>query len=63
MENPVEELKRLISQDSQIDVAESLGISPQYLSDVINERRAPGKKVLKALGLKLVKSYERIKKK
>ena len=38
--------------------ATNLGISPQYLSDVIAGRRAPGAKILTALGLRRVVTYE-----
>jgi transcriptional regulator with XRE-family HTH domain len=35
---------------SQKVVASRLGISPQYLNDILRGRREPGEKVLKALG-------------
>lgn len=31
--------------------ASALGLAPAYLSDVLNGRRAPGPKILEALGL------------
>lgn len=46
-----------IDQSSQKDVARGLGISPQYLCDIIHYRRAPGVKVLKALGLRKIILY------
>jgi DNA-binding transcriptional regulator YdaS (Cro superfamily) len=59
MPNPIDELNRLIAADSQTAVAKTLGISPQYLSDVINQRRLPGKKILAALGLERVVTHRR----
>ena len=59
MENPLIELRRLIESASQVDVAKQLGISPQYLSDVLNNRRQPGKAVLDGLGLERVLTYRR----
>lgn len=37
-------------------------ISSPYVSDVLNGRRMPGKKILTALGLIKVVGYERMKK-
>jgi len=34
------------------DVARDLRVSVQYLHDVVNGRRKPGKKLLRAMGLK-----------
>ncbi len=62
MENPISEIQRMLDESSQIDVAKELGVSPQYLSDVVNERRKPGKKILKPLGLERVTSYRRTRK-
>ena len=59
MENPLIELRRLIESASQVDVAKQLGISPQYLSDVLNNRRQPGKAVLDGLGVERVLTYRR----
>lgn len=57
MENPISELRRLVSESTQKDVADQLGISQQYLSDVLNDRKAPGAKILDALGLQRVAMY------
>lgn len=38
--------------------AESLGVSQQYLTDVIKGRRDPGDKILSALGLQSRVVYE-----
>lgn len=40
-------------------VAESLNISPQYMSDLKDGNREPGETVLKALGLERVVSYRK----
>jgi DNA-binding transcriptional regulator YdaS (Cro superfamily) len=44
---------------SQAAAAAELGISTAYLSDVKNGRRAPGDKLLAALGLKRSIQYEK----
>lgn len=44
---------------SQKALAQHLGISQQYLNDVVRLRRDPSEKLLKSLGLKKVISYER----
>jgi hypothetical protein len=42
------------------DWARKNALSPAYVSDVLNGRRDPGSKILKALGLKCVKDYRRV---
>ena len=42
-------------------LAKELGISRQYLNDVLSGYREPGKKVLDALGLERVVTYARRK--
>lgn len=37
--------------------AKHIGVSPQYLNDVLRGRREPGKKILRALGLEKVVLY------
>lgn len=39
--------------------AESLGVSQQYLGDILNRGKAPGKKVLEATGFERVVVYRR----
>lgn len=46
---------------SQLVLAQRLGISPQYLCDVLAGRREPGGKLLKALGYRRVVVYEEIR--
>jgi helix-turn-helix protein len=40
-------------------LAKELGVSPQYLSDVLNEKREPGDSILIPLGLHRVVVYEK----
>lgn len=44
---------------SQKTVAFNLGVSPQYLSDILRYKRLPGDKILKALGLRKEITYVR----
>lgn len=45
-------LKREVERiGSQVEYAAKLGISPQYLSNILQGHRGPGSDVLKALGL------------
>jgi transcriptional regulator with XRE-family HTH domain len=50
-EDVLSELKRRQGDGSQKALAERIGVSPQYLVDVIKKRREPGPKILKALGI------------
>lgn len=43
---------RIETEGSQMAVARNLGVSPQYLSDVLRRQRSPGEKILEPLGLK-----------
>lgn len=45
---------------SQKKAAETWGISPAFLSDVLNGKRDPGAKLLTALGFRRVVSYEHV---
>jgi hypothetical protein len=45
---------------SQKEYANSLGISPAYLNDVIQGRREPGEKILRAIGLEKRVSYVKV---
>jgi len=58
MIDPLEELSKQVEKDgSQLALAKRMGISPAYLSDVLNGRCNVGEKVLMFLGLKV--TYER----
>jgi transcriptional regulator with XRE-family HTH domain len=45
---------------TQVALARELGVSTGYLNDVLQERREPGPKVLKALRLRRRVVYETI---
>lgn len=49
--------RQIALSDSQDAYAKRLGISPQYLSNIVNGVRQPGKKLLSALGLEKVIAY------
>ena len=44
---------------SQASSAKAHGVSPAYLSDVLNGRREPGEAILSALGLTRVAVYQK----
>ena len=44
--------------DNQAEAAKALGVSSQYLTDVLTGNRQPGPKILKALNLRRVFRYE-----
>ena len=50
--------EQAVKAGSQKALAEELGVSSQYLGDVISEKREPGKKILSALKLRKVIKYE-----
>lgn len=58
----VKYLQKLVNDNfaGQKEFAVKIGVSPQYLSDVLNKRRDPGPKFLAALGFKKVVTYKRL---
>jgi transcriptional regulator with XRE-family HTH domain len=50
-------LRKRLDGKTQAALAEELGITPAYLSDILNLRREPGPVVLRALGLEKVVTY------
>lgn len=58
---PLQKIQQKLKEYSQKDLADQLGVSPAYLSDVINGRREAGEKMLAALGLEKVVSYRKRK--
>ncbi len=46
---------------SQQEFARRMGISAQYINDVVRGRREPGQKILDALGIERVVSYRDIR--
>ncbi len=61
MINPIDELLKLTKVKTQRQVADDLGVSAQYLTDVLKGRRAPGKKILDGLGLERLIIYRKRK--
>jgi transcriptional regulator with XRE-family HTH domain len=51
-------LRGRLDKGSQRTAAIALGVSQQYLSDVLTGARTPGPKILWALGLRRVMGYE-----
>lgn len=43
---------------SQQEFANQIGVSLSYLNDVLHGRREPGEKILSAIGVRKVVSYE-----
>lgn len=59
--DPVREIRRrLKSGITQDQLAQDLGISAPYLSDVIHGKRDPGPKVVQALGLEKRITYRKL---
>lgn len=52
-------LERRIAKSTAKQVAEDIGVSASYLSEVIRGSRDPGPKILDALGLEKVVTYRR----
>jgi plasmid maintenance system antidote protein VapI len=46
----IEELKRRVAESTQRHVAESLGVAPQFLCDVLKRRRNVSETLANALG-------------
>jgi len=61
-EQLVEMLLKMKGDGKQTELALRLGISPQYLNDVLAGTRHPGKLLLAVLGLKKVIEYRAIDK-
>lgn len=56
----MERLRReIVRNGNQKRTAEALGISQQFLTDVLKGRRSPGPKLLKAMGLERKIEYVR----
>ena len=56
-DNIIKILLDLISDSSQKAVAYNLGITPQYLSDILKRRRSISERVAKELGFKKVSYF------
>jgi transcriptional regulator with XRE-family HTH domain len=55
----LEVLRRKCEGRTQNAVAAELGVSPAYLSDVLNQRKEPGEGILEPLGIERVVTYRR----
>lgn len=53
----LEQLDALIAQHGVNETAHRLGVSVGYMSDINQRRKAPGPKVIAALGMKKVEVY------
>ena len=51
IEGLLEAMKSLQGDKTQAEYAQSMNVSPQYLSDVYKLRRDPGPKILSSLGV------------
>lgn len=56
---PLELLKTRLKGRTQKALADELGVSPAYLSDILRGKRDPGPQVLGALGLERVVAYQK----
>lgn len=54
-------LGHAILLESKSALAKEMGISPAYLSDILNKKRAPGDKVLRSLKMERVTMYRMVK--
>jgi transcriptional regulator with XRE-family HTH domain len=59
MLDPIEVLRKRLGDGTQRELAGVLGISPQYLNDILSGHREPGPKLLEGLGLERIVTYRR----
>jgi Helix-turn-helix len=60
-EQLIAKLKQLVEKaGSQAALAKELGVSPSYLSDVLNGLRQPGISLLAPLGLESITEYRKV---
>lgn len=52
-------LQKRVDESTQRAVADDLELSEQYVCDVLKGRREPGRKMLRALGIRRIVSYAR----
>ena len=57
MYDPIAMLRSMLETMTQRDLAARIGVSDQYLSDVLNNRRKLGKKIVEGLGLEKQVTY------
>ena len=60
MNNPIAMLEGHLAEpnSTQARLAERIGISPQFLSEILKAKRNPSKRVLDFLGLEKVVTYQ-----
>ena len=54
-----QEIRKRMNGGTLTDLAKQLGVSVQYLHDVVKNRRKPGRKLLKGMGLERKVEYVR----
>jgi transcriptional regulator with XRE-family HTH domain len=59
--DPIKELRKRLRGRTQRSLADEVGVSSQYLNDILSGRREPGPAILAGLGLERVVSYRRSK--
>lgn len=55
--DPLQMLNAQLKKSTQRDLAKRIGISPQYLSEILNRGKPPPEKVLDYLGLEEIIVY------
>ena len=56
----ISDLRRIVSESSQKEVADRMRLTPQYINDVLHRRRPVSGAMAKKLGYKRVVVFERI---
>jgi transcriptional regulator with XRE-family HTH domain len=59
MIDPIRMLREILDDGNQAQMARKIGISPQYLNDVLNGKRGAGDKILAYLGLEKIVTYRK----
>jgi len=57
--DPLEVIRKRLEGKTQKELAGELGISVQYLNDILAGRRSPGPTVIEALGLEKQVTYRK----
>lgn len=55
----ISDLRREINESSQKEVAKRLRLTPQYINDVLHQRRPVSEKMAKKLGYKRIIRFEK----
>jgi len=54
----IKKLEQMVAEEgTQVAVAEKIGVTPAYISDVLSGRREPGKTICDALGFERIVAY------